>query len=92
MKLTSCWIKKQERPLCFQISSFTSSNKQKEDEKVGKIPTIDFTFFLIFLPCKMGVLNEKRCKTINNTYFILVWDLKGTTSSLSIAQKMFLQF
>ena len=34
MKLTSCWIEKQERPLCFQISSFTSSNKQKEDEKV----------------------------------------------------------
>jgi len=34
MKLTSCWIDKQERPLCFQISSFTSSNKQKEDEKV----------------------------------------------------------
>jgi hypothetical protein len=34
MKLTSCWIKKQERPLCFQISSFTSSSKNKEDEKV----------------------------------------------------------
>ena len=34
MKLTSCWIDRQERPLCFQISSFTSSNKQKEDEKV----------------------------------------------------------
>ena len=34
MKLTSCWIEKQERPLCFQISSFTSSNKHKEDEKV----------------------------------------------------------
>jgi hypothetical protein len=34
MNLTSCWIEKQERPLCFQISSFTSSNKQKEDEKV----------------------------------------------------------
>jgi len=34
MKLTSCWIKKQERPLCFQISSFTSSIKNKEDEKV----------------------------------------------------------
>ena len=34
MKLTSCWIEKQERPLCFHISSFTSSNKQKEDEKV----------------------------------------------------------
>jgi len=34
MKLASCWIEKQERPLCFQISSFTSSNKQKEDEKV----------------------------------------------------------
>jgi hypothetical protein len=32
--LTSCWIEKQERPLCFQISSFTSSNKQNEDEKV----------------------------------------------------------
>jgi len=34
MKLTSCWIETQERPLCFQISSFTSSNKQKEKEKV----------------------------------------------------------
>ena len=34
MKLTQSWIEKQERPLCFQISSFTSSNKQKEDEKV----------------------------------------------------------
>ena len=34
MKLTSCWIKKQERPLCFQISSFTSSSINKEDEKV----------------------------------------------------------
>ena len=33
MKLTSCWIEKQERPLCFQNSSFTSSNK-KEEEKV----------------------------------------------------------
>jgi hypothetical protein len=34
MKLTTCWIEKQERPLCFQISSFTSSSKNKEDEKV----------------------------------------------------------
>ena len=34
MNLTSCWIVKQERPLCFQISSFTSSSKNKEDEKV----------------------------------------------------------
>jgi len=34
MKLTETWIKKQERPLCFQISSFTSSSKNKEDEKV----------------------------------------------------------
>ena len=34
MKLTSCWIEKQERPLCFNISSFTSSSKNKEDEKV----------------------------------------------------------
>jgi len=34
MKLTETWINKQERPLCFQISSFTSSNKNKEDEKV----------------------------------------------------------
>ena len=34
MKLASCWIENQERPLCFQISSFTSSIKQKEDEKV----------------------------------------------------------
>jgi len=27
-------IEKQERPLCFQISSFTSSTNKKEDEKV----------------------------------------------------------
>jgi len=50
IKLTS-WIKKQERPLCFQISSFTSS-KRKINTIVGAIPTIDFTFFLIFLPVK----------------------------------------
>ena len=34
MNLTRYWIEKQERPLCFQISSFTSSSKNKEDEKV----------------------------------------------------------
>ena len=34
MKLTQSWIEKQERSLCFQISSFTSSNIQKEEEKV----------------------------------------------------------
>jgi hypothetical protein len=34
MKLTQSWIETQERPLCFQISSFTSSSKNKEDEKV----------------------------------------------------------
>lgn len=34
MKLTQSWIENQERPLCFQISSFTSSSKNKEDEKV----------------------------------------------------------
>jgi len=34
MKLTSCWIEKQERPLCFQISSFTSSSKNREEKKV----------------------------------------------------------
>jgi len=34
MNLTSFWIEKQERPLCFHISSFTSSSKNKEDEKV----------------------------------------------------------
>ena len=33
MKLTSCWIEKQERPLCFQISSFTSSRIKTEEEK-----------------------------------------------------------
>jgi len=46
MKLTRCWIEKQERPLCLYISSFASSNKNKEDEKVipsYEIPTIDFT-------------------------------------------------
>ena len=34
MNLTKCWIDKQERPACFQISSFTFSNIQKEEEKV----------------------------------------------------------
>ena len=34
MNLTKCWIEKQQRPLCFHISSFTSSNTQKEEEKV----------------------------------------------------------
>jgi hypothetical protein len=34
MKLTQSWIEKQERPLCFHISSFTCSNKKKEQEKV----------------------------------------------------------
>ena len=34
MNLTKCWIEKQERPACFQISSFTTSNIQKEVEKV----------------------------------------------------------
>jgi len=40
MKLTSCWIENQERPLCFsqvtQISSFTSSSQREktEEEKV----------------------------------------------------------
>ena len=34
MKLTSCWIDKQERPLCFQISSFTSSRIKTEEEKI----------------------------------------------------------
>jgi hypothetical protein len=34
MNLTKCWIEKQERPACFQISSFTTFNNQKEVEKV----------------------------------------------------------
>ena len=34
MKLASCWIETQERPLCFHISSFTCSNKKEEQEKV----------------------------------------------------------
>jgi hypothetical protein len=34
MKLTSCWIEKRERPLCFQISSFTSSIIKTKEEKV----------------------------------------------------------
>ena len=74
MKLTSCWIEKQERPSCFhkgspsalQISSFSSSSKNNEDEKTtpywDEIPTIYLTFFLFF-PNKMGVLNEKRCNS-----------------------------
>ena len=34
MNLTKCWIEKQERPACFQISSFTTSNNQNEVEKL----------------------------------------------------------
>jgi len=34
MNITKCWIEKQERPACFHISSFTSSNTQKGGEKV----------------------------------------------------------
>ena len=34
MKLTQTWIETQERPLCFQISSFTSSRLKTEEEKV----------------------------------------------------------
>ena len=34
MNITKYWIKKQERPLCFQISSFTTSKTKKEVEKV----------------------------------------------------------
>jgi hypothetical protein len=34
MNITKCWIEKQERPVCFQISSFTTSNTKKEVEKV----------------------------------------------------------
>ena len=34
MNITKCWIDRQERPACFHISSFTSSNNQKEEEKV----------------------------------------------------------
>lgn len=34
IKLTQYWIEKQERPLCFQISSFTSSRIKTEEEKV----------------------------------------------------------
>jgi len=34
MNITKCWIDKQERPDCFQISSFTTSNTKKEMEKV----------------------------------------------------------
>jgi hypothetical protein len=34
MNITKCWIEKQERPACFQISSFTTSKIKKEVEKV----------------------------------------------------------
>lgn len=34
MNITKCWIEKQERPACFQISSFTTSKTKKEVEKV----------------------------------------------------------
>jgi hypothetical protein len=34
MNITKCWIGRQERPACFQISSFTTSNTKEEVEKV----------------------------------------------------------
>ena len=34
MNITRCWIEKQERPACFQISSFTTSNIKEEVDKV----------------------------------------------------------
>jgi hypothetical protein len=34
MNITKCWIERQERPACFHISSFTTSNNQNEVEKV----------------------------------------------------------
>lgn len=34
MNLTKCWIEKQERPACFQISSFTTSNNQMKWKKL----------------------------------------------------------
>jgi len=34
MNITKSWIEKQERPLCFTISSFTTSNNKEEVEKV----------------------------------------------------------
>ena len=34
MNLTKWWIKKQERSLCFHISSFTTPNIKEEVEKV----------------------------------------------------------
>jgi len=34
MNITKCWIDRQERPVCFQISSFTTSNTKEEVEKV----------------------------------------------------------
>ena len=34
MNITKCWIDRQKRPACFQISSFTTSNTKEEVEKV----------------------------------------------------------
>jgi len=34
MNITKCWIDRQERPACFHISSFTTSNTKEEVEKV----------------------------------------------------------
>ena len=63
MKLTQTWIETQEPPLCFHISSFTSSITKKR----GKSNTIiiDFTF-LDFNYVKIGILNVQRCKSIFN--------------------------
>ena len=33
MNLTKCWIEKQERPACFQISSFTTSNPEGKKKR-----------------------------------------------------------
>jgi drug/metabolite transporter (DMT)-like permease len=61
---------------CYNNFVFHLFNNQKGRGKsktiVGEIPTIDFTFFSYFLPYKMGVLNEKRCKSSGTLALIFI--------------------
>ena len=77
MKLTQTWIETQERPLCFsqvtQISSFTSSSKNKEDEKVRpsqvKFLLLILHFFLFFCSIKWAFEMRKGVIELFGAYF-----------------------